>query len=112
MITTTRRKYERVGFLCRVDVADAPGGRAVPGSTIDISLGGVGITIRSAFQVGATVEVAFFLKDRAGADAVERVPGRVARFDADPDGNRLGVEFLEPLQAARFPVLTRRVERL
>ena len=33
-------------------------------------------------------------------------------LQADDDGNRLGIEFLEPLRAATAPELTRRLEKL
>ena len=56
--------------------------------------------------------LAFHLRDKASAPAVERVAGVVAHARSDVDGHMLGVEFLGPIQKASNPLLTRIVERL
>jgi hypothetical protein len=61
---------------------------------------------------GRAVTLAFHLRDRQGAPAVERVDGQVVHARADVDGLLLGVEFLDPIRTATHPILTRTVERL
>jgi c-di-GMP-binding flagellar brake protein YcgR len=105
-----KREYQRVGFLCRVDLtAD---GATIEASSVDISLGGAGVASPRFVAMGKAVTLAFHLRDRQGAPAVERVAGRVAHARSDVDGHLLGVEFLQPLQKASNPLLTRAVERL
>jgi hypothetical protein len=105
-----KRIYQRVAFLCRVDLTADDG--ATIASTVDISLGGCGVASPRFVAMGKVVTLAFHLRDKQGAPAVERVAGRVAHARADVDGHLLGVEFLEPLQKASSPLLTRAVERL
>jgi hypothetical protein len=105
------RAYQRVGFLCRVDLTD-DAGATTAASTVDISLGGVGVASSRFVEAGKVVTLAFHLRDRRGEPAVERVAGRVVHARADVDGHVLGVEFLEPLLRAENPLLTRAVERL
>lgn len=105
-----KRTYLRVGFLCRVDLA--ADGAQFEASTVDISLGGAGVASPRFLGTGRAVTVAFHLRDRQGAPAVEHVTGRVVHARADVDGHILGVEFLAPIQKATHPLLTRAVERL
>jgi c-di-GMP-binding flagellar brake protein YcgR len=105
-----KRTYQRVAFLCRIDlVAD---GATVQASTVDISLGGVGVASTRFVAAGRDVTLTFHLRDRQGTTAIERVDGRVASARADLDGHFLGVEFLAPLHRSSNPLLTRAVERL
>ncbi len=106
-----QRTYQRVGFLCRVDLA-TDDGATIEANTVDISLGGVGVASPRFVAEGRDVTLAFHLRDRQGAPAVERVAARVARARSDLDGHLLGVEFLAPLQRSSNPLLTRAVERL
>ena len=94
------RAYQRVGFLCRVDLT-ADDGAATSASTVDISLGGAGVASPRFVAAGRSVTLAFHLRDRRGEPAVERVAGKVVRARADLDGHVLGVEFLEPLHRRR-----------
>ena len=106
-----KRIYERVGFLCRVDLK-TDDGATFEASTVDISLGGVGVMAPRFLAAGRDVTLAFHLRDRQGAPAVERAVGRVAHARSDVDGHMLGVEFLEPLRRSSNPLLTRIVEPL
>ena len=107
-----RRVYVRVPFLRPVTVSAPPDGRPAEARTLDISLGGVGLTCSVPFRKGQVVVVTFHLQDPKLGAVVERVEGRVANFQADPDANRVGIEFLEPLHSAANPALTRAVGRL
>ncbi len=93
-------------------MADAAGRRSVEARTVDISLGGVGIALAATFARGDLVTIVFRLDGRGRGPVEERVLGRVAYVRADVDGNRIGVEFLEPLASAACPELCRRVDRL
>jgi len=106
-----KRIYQRVSFLCRVDLT-ADDGATIEASTVDISLGGAGVVSSRFVAEGRAVTLAFHLRDRAGAPAVERIDGAVAHARADVDGHTLGIEFLAPIQKASNPLLTRIVERL
>lgn len=106
-----RRTYQRAGFLCRVDLT-TDGGATIEANSIDISLGGAGVASPRFLAAGTPVTLAFHLRDRRGADAIERVAARVARARADPDGLTLGVEFVAPLHRSSHPLLTRVVEAL
>jgi hypothetical protein len=101
-----------VPFLKPVTVWAPPDGPPVEARTVDISLGGVGLACRASFRKGQVVVVAFRLNDPRRGPVEERVTGRVANLVADDDGNRIGVEFAEPLHASAHPALTRAVERL
>ena len=106
-----KRTYQRVSFLCRVDLT-TDDGATTEASTIDISLGGTGVVSPRFVAEGRAVTLAFHLRDRAGAPAVETIAGVVAHARADVDGPLLGIEFLGPIQKANNPLLTRIVERL
>jgi hypothetical protein len=107
-----QRKYERIPFFCEVRISDSAGKKTVVANTLDISLGGVGVAVSTPFARGDLVAVSFRLGRVKGQVVEERVFGRVAYFRADIEGNRIGVEFLEPLNAAACPELARRVDRL
>src|SRR6185312_9963496 len=106
-----KRTYQRVNFLCRVDIA-TDDGATIEANTVDVSLGGVGVASPRFVAEGLAVTLAFHLRDKQGAPAIERVAARVAHARADSDGLTLGVEFLAPLQRSSHPLLTRAVERL
>jgi hypothetical protein len=99
------RKYERVGFLCRIELTVLPEGVPQAARSIDLSLGGVGVITQAAFSVGQMVAATFFLTGPDDGEAKVRVIGRVARLAADVDANVLGVQFLSPLTEAEFPRL-------
>lgn len=105
-----RRRYERVGLFCPVSLQN--NGRAAEGSTLDISLGGVGIVTPAAYALGDMITITFHLKDERGRDAVCSVAGRVASMRADVQTNRVGIEFLEPLREAVQPLLVRKILKL
>jgi c-di-GMP-binding flagellar brake protein YcgR len=107
-----RRLYVRVPFLKPVRVWAPPEDRPVEARTLDISLGGVGITCRAAFRKGQVVIIGFRLTDPRLGTVEERVTGRVANLQADDDSNRVGIEFSEPIHPSVFPALARAVGRL
>jgi hypothetical protein len=107
-----QRVYQRVPFLRPITVVPMPGTRTVEARSLDISIGGVGLTCPVSLTRGQEVELAFPLDDPQLGKCIERIRGRVVNFVADLDGNLVGVEFLEPLQASRNPALTRAVARL
>ena len=91
------RQYERVSFMCKLELTALSGGPAQPARALDLSLGGVGAVSQAAFSVGEMVTVAFFLKDSTRGEIKDEVTGRVARLAADVDANTLGIQFLNPL---------------
>jgi c-di-GMP-binding flagellar brake protein YcgR len=109
MAVMNKRRYERVSCLCDVTVSVLPGGTAIAARCLDLSLGGVGLITQNTFQTGQVVALTFFLKDATKKEVRERVTGRVVHLRADVDANRIGVEFLEPLQGSQCPVLMYRL---
>jgi c-di-GMP-binding flagellar brake protein YcgR len=109
MAMNYQRRYERVPFLCNVTMAVLPGGTPLAACTLDLSVGGAGLIAQSPFQPGQLVAISFFLKDAGHKEVVDRITGRVVHLRADVDGNRVGVEFLEPLDEARHPELMSRL---
>jgi c-di-GMP-binding flagellar brake protein YcgR len=107
-----KRRYERVSFFCRLTINPLSGGAPFEAECVDISLGGAGVASRTSLAAGQFLTVAFHLKTAAQKEVVEQVFGKVARVVSDIDGHHLGVDFAEPLQAARNPELCRKVEKL
>ena len=107
-----RRVYERVPFFCDIAMTILPAAQVVEAHSYDISLGGVGLVTVASVRAGAMVGLAFSLRDKTGKSVVNQVNGRVVRCDADLDGNRLGIEFLTPLNAATSPQLMKRVVKI
>ena len=109
MAVNNQRRYERVPFLCNVTVTVLPSGPPIAACSLDVSVGGVGLVTQGPFQPGQLVAISFFLKDAAQKQIVDRVTGRVIHLRADVDGNRVGVEFLEPIEESQHPELMRRL---
>lgn len=109
---TENRRYERVPYFGRVDLTPAAGGPTIEAAAVDISLGGVGLISPRLLRKGDMVRASFPLLDAKGQRVVEVVAARVAFVQADFEGNRLGLEFLEPIGRASCPALARKVERL
>jgi c-di-GMP-binding flagellar brake protein YcgR len=107
-----RRNYIRVPFFQDVSVVGPSPARPVSARTLDISLGGVGIYCAASFARGLAVNVVFRLQSGSRGIVEESIPGRVVSLTADDGGNRIGIEFLEPLQPGRYPVLSRVVAQL
>lgn len=107
-----RRVFQRVPFFRAVTIVVLPDVRAIDARTQDISLCGVGVSSMATFRNGQNVEVVFRLPDPKTEVREERVPGRVINIMADSDSNRVGIEFLKPLQESTFPALVRAVSRL
>jgi len=107
-----RRQFERVAFFCPLQLIALPEGVAVPGNSFDVSMGGVGITAETSLERGQAVCVRFHLKNGPNGARDEEVLGRVAYARADEDGNRLGIEFLQPIRASTHPLLAQTVENL
>ena len=106
------RKYGRVSFLSRVSLSHGSSPAPIESSTVDISLGGVGLLARLPVAAGQPVSLAFHLRDSRQAAVVEQVPGRVVNVRSDIDGHRIRIEFDEHLKRSRVPELTRKVESL
>ena len=104
-----KRRYERVGFLCRVVLAALPNGPHSEGRATDLSLGGAGILTPCTLRRGRPSAVTFFLRDRSQKEVKSQVVGRVVNLRADVDVNRIGVEFLEPLNEVKHPTLVKRL---
>jgi c-di-GMP-binding flagellar brake protein YcgR len=92
-----RRRYERIPYFHEVRLTVLPDGPTVVAHAFDISLGGVGLSTQTSLQPGQMVAVSFPVRDHSNKAVVNRVIGRVAHLTADPDGNRVGVEFAEAL---------------
>jgi c-di-GMP-binding flagellar brake protein YcgR len=107
-----RRRYERVQFLCDASVTALPNGAAIAARTLDISLGGVGLLTRTVLEPGQAIAVSFSLRDSTQKEIKEQAFGRVVAFRADLEGNRVGVEFSEPLNESRNPELVRRLMKI
>jgi hypothetical protein len=107
-----QRRYERVGFFCELTMTILSSGKTVPVRSFDISLGGVGVCAEISLGRGALVQIGFRRKNASGQEVADPVLGKIAYCRADEDGNVFGVEFLEPIQAATHPALTRRLQDL
>jgi len=103
------RRFERIQFFCDVSLTVLPDGPTVEAHSVDISLGGVGLVTQAAVGTGQTVALAFSVRDESGKAIVNKVLGRVVHLRAEPDANRVGVEFLEILSASVSPQLSKRV---
>jgi c-di-GMP-binding flagellar brake protein YcgR len=110
--SSDRRAFVRVPYLKPVIVTVPPDRRKIEASSLNISLGGVGLACQASFRKGQVLVVTFRLSDPKRGVVEESVTGRVMNLVADSDGNRVGVEFVEPLQHSTFPALVRAVERL
>jgi len=107
-----QRRYERVAFFCPLRLTVLPDGPTVPANSFDISLGGVGLATGASLPQGQSVSVRFQLKNAAGKPVEEIALGRVAYVRADEDGNRVGIEFLEPIRDSAQPELSRKLNNL
>lgn len=107
-----RRRYQRVPFLCPVELTALPEGRTFPARSLDISLGGVGVLSQIGLEREHLVSVAFLLGNGAQGRISERVMGRVAGLRADDTGNVIGIEFVEPLSTDKHPALLRKLQSL
>ena len=107
-----RRRYERVPFFCQVGLAAGPAGRQEYGRSIDLSQGGVGVMTPASFAKGQLVTVTFFLRDGRQQEVRNQMVGRIVSLQADMDANRVGVEFLQPLDKAVCPELMRKLVTL
>ena len=103
------RQYERVGFLCKLELSEVPSGEPQAARSLDLSFGGVGLVTQSSFSIGQVVTVTFYFKDVTRREAREQVVGRIAHLAADVDANRIGVQFLQPLTDAENPLLAGRL---
>ena len=108
----SRRRYERVQFYCDIAMTPLPEGQTVPAYSFDLSLGGVGVMADVALPRGHLVRLDFHLKDRQQNSITETILGNIAYSKADEDGNRLGIEFLEPIHQTAAAELTRRLQEI
>ncbi len=86
---------ERVGFLCRLEIAAAPDGLPQAARSLDLSVDGVGATTQAFFKMDQLVNVTFFLDRSESGESP--VAGRVASFAPDIDTNRIDIQFLQRL---------------
>jgi hypothetical protein len=107
-----QRRYERVAFFCPLQLTVLPNGLTVPGTSFDISIGGVGIATELFLERGQPVRLRFHLENGSHGPIDEDILGRVAYARADEDGNRLGIEFLEAVCESGQPALARRLAKL
>jgi c-di-GMP-binding flagellar brake protein YcgR len=107
-----RRRYERATFLRRLVLEVSGDERRIEASSLDISLGGVGILSPVGVPRGQRVTVAFWLKNGGGETVIERVDGTVMGARSEVDGCRLGIEFTHPLRAELQPLLVAKIESL
>jgi c-di-GMP-binding flagellar brake protein YcgR len=107
-----KRRYERLNFYCDLIVTTMPEGESFSASSIDLSLGGVGVSSPRFLNRDQIVKIDFHLRDENHREIVESAMGRVAYSRSDEDGTRLGVEFLQLLQENDNPALAKRLQRL
>jgi c-di-GMP-binding flagellar brake protein YcgR len=109
---SNRRRFERIQFFREVSLTVLPDGPTVAAHTFDISLGGVGLSTQTSLEPGKMVAISFPVRDRSHKTIVNRVIGKVVRLQADPDGNRVGVEFIETLSPSVSCELFNQVSKL
>jgi c-di-GMP-binding flagellar brake protein YcgR len=107
-----RRRYERVAFFCPVKVFVLPDGPVLSGRTFDISLGGVGITTDRMLERGQTLRIQFHFQKGSDVPVDEEIMGQAAYSRADEDGDRVGVEFLEPVNESTHPMLAYKLNNM
>jgi c-di-GMP-binding flagellar brake protein YcgR len=103
------RRFERIQFFCDVSLTVLPDGPTIDAHCVDISLGGAGLVAQASVGLGQAVALSFSLRHASGKAVINRVLGRVVHLQADPDANRIGVEFLEVLSPSVNPQLASRV---
>jgi hypothetical protein len=106
-MTPDRGRFERVPFFTALTLTLLPGGPSVEGRTIDISLGGVGLSCPEALAPGSFVSLAFRLRHRSHGEVVEQLFGRITHARSDEAGTTLEVQFLPPPDERSSPVLVR-----
>jgi hypothetical protein len=103
------RRYERVSFLCQLELTALPGSVAHEARSLDLSLGGVGAITTKVYTIGQLVMVNFILNDSGLGKTTVQVLGRVAYLTADSDANRLGIQFLQSLTEAEHAPLVKKL---
>src|SRR4051794_10333323 len=103
------RRYERVSFLCKLELIPQPHGSALEAHSIDVSLGGVGAVFDANLEPGQLLSVVFCGKDAEGDEWKEEILGRAVHFRAEVDINKIGIQFLQPLNELEHPRLMRKV---
>ncbi|HVC92477.1 MAG TPA: PilZ domain-containing protein [Pirellulales bacterium] len=104
-----QRRYERVDFLCDLELTAARGGATRPARSLDLSLGGVGAVTPSSFEFGELVTVAFLSKDSAQREFKDEIASQIVDFAADVDTNRLVRRHRPMATRRRFGTLARRL---
>jgi hypothetical protein len=107
-----KRRYERVAFFCPLELTVLPHGPAIQATSFDISIGGLGLTANLCLERGTPVCVRFHLENGSKEPIVEEILGKVANSEADENSDRLGIEFLEMVNASNQPVLARKLNAL
>lgn len=96
---------------CRTTITAKPVGARAEAWTVDLSLGGVGLATERTLPTRQPVAVTFHLRDGAQKEVQETADGVIVRMQIESEGYLYGVEFTEPLNAARQPFLLRKFER-
>jgi hypothetical protein len=104
-----KRRHDRVGFFCKVGLAEQPHSPGVPARTLDLSLSGARLLTHKAFAVGDQLILSFYLRDDRQREVVEKISGRVINCRADMDVNRIGVAFNEQLSESQQPNLVKKL---
>ncbi len=107
-----QRRYQRVAYFCPLQLTVLPDGPTVPGSSFDISRGGVGLVADISLERGQSVFIHFQVENQRHEAVEAGILGRVAYSRADEDGNSIGVEFLEDVREPSQPVLARILDNL
>ena len=107
-----QRRYERAAFFCPLHLTVLPNGPVVPGRSFDISIREVGVTTEILLERGQTVRIQFHLPNGSQEEVDEEVLGRVAHSRADEGGDRIGIEFLDTIGEAMYPVLAHKLSTL
>jgi c-di-GMP-binding flagellar brake protein YcgR len=105
-----RRQYQRVPFHCRTTIAARGAGEPVEGWAVDLSLVGLQLASMRNFPIHQLIAITFHLKDVSLNAIAERADGVIVRRHAESEGYLYGVEFLDPLDTSRQPLLLRKLE--
>jgi c-di-GMP-binding flagellar brake protein YcgR len=107
-----RRRYERVACFIPVQLTVLPSGPVLQARSFDISRGGVGVMAEKLLERGQAVSIRVHFSNGSPDGADEDVLGRIAYARADEDGDRIGVEFISPIQESITPMLAKKLESL
>ncbi len=93
------RKFERKRILGEAVLRPLPNGAPLPAQVLDLAQSGLAIFTGRSLAQGELVEVKFQVRPAAGGGGLDKRDGRVVRSRSLADGNVLGIEFTQPLNA-------------